>query len=452
MTMSKEMEIVYRNPKILRGYERNARTHSDDQIDQIAASIREFGFNNPILIDDTDTIVAGHGRLAAALKIELYTVPCIVLSHLTDAQRRAYILADNKLALNAGWDAKLLSMELADIAALGVEVSLVGWDEKELAQLLPLLPGDGLTDPDAMPSLPDEPVSKHGDVWILGEHRLLCGDSTESQSWKTILGEDRLEAVWTDPPYNVNYGDKAEALSKRDKGHRNVSKIINDNLPSEQFRIFLAKVYAALFSNSRPGCPVYVAHSETERASFTAEFIAAGFKLASAIIWKKSQLVLGRSDYHFIHEPMLYGWKPGAAHPWFGGRKNVTVQEFAGANGIESAGDRGGYMFQVGDSMVVVRDGAMLEVYPTTVMSEPKPQRSVEHPTMKPVALVERCLINSARPGAIVGDAFGGSGTTLIAAERLGMRARLIEMSPRYCDVIVNRWQEYTGREAELVG
>lgn len=336
------MQVVQRDPKMLRGYDRNARTHSAGQVEQIVSSIREFGFNNPILIDETDTIIAGHGRLAAALKMGLRTIPCIVLGHLTEAQRRAYILADNKIALNSGWDANLLALELADIAKLGQDVSLLGWDEREMAQLMPLRPGDGLTGPDDVPPVPEVPVTKTGDVWALGDHLLLCGDSTEKTSWDTLLKGGLLDVVWTDPPYNVNYDDKVTALSKTDKAQRNKDKILNDNLPAEQFRRFLAKVYSALFSAVRSGCPIYVAHSETERAAFTAEFLAAGFKLSSAIIWKKSQLVIGRSDYHFIHEPILYGWKPGAGHPWFGGRKNVTVQEFSEANGIASAGDGGG--------------------------------------------------------------------------------------------------------------
>lgn len=320
------LKIIPRKPLELRGYERNARTHDEAQINQIVASIREFGFNNPILVDETDTIIAGHGRLAAALRMGLEQVPCIVLAHLSEVQRRAYILADNKIALNAGWDAGLLSLELADLQG-DLDLSVLGFSAGELAELMPLEPGEGLTDPDQVPDGPAEPRVQLGDIWNLGNHRLLCGDCTDSASWLALLAGELLSMVWTDPPYNVNYGDKAKFVSRKDKAHRNTDKILNDHLSARDFRCFLERSFAALFTSSRSGAPVYVAHSETERETFTGSFLGAGFKLSSNLIWKKSSLVLGRSDYQYIHEPILYGWKPGAAHPWYGGRKQTTVLE-----------------------------------------------------------------------------------------------------------------------------
>lgn len=444
------MEIIHRHTADLKGYSRNARTHNESQIEQIAASITEFGFTNPILIDETSTIIAGHGRMAAALRLGLETVPCIVLSHLSDVQRRAYILADNKLALNAGWNQEMLALELSDLSGM-INIDVIGFSEVELAGLLPIDPASGLTDPDAVPPTPADPETQPNDMWLLGQHRLFCGDSQDAAAWSALMAGEQMQAVWTDPPYNVNYGDKAMALSRVDRRHRNVDAILNDNLPQKEFKIFLNRVFSALRSVTAPGCPVYVAHSETERAAFTAAFVEAGFKLSSCLIWKKSQLVLGRSDYQYIHEPILYGWNPGR-HPWFGGRKKTTVLEALSPvfNQIEEV-DGGGYMVKSGDDVLYIKADALIEQWPSSILAVNKPTRSIEHPTMKPVELVERCLANSARPGWIIGDAFGGSGTTLIAAERLGMRARIMEMAPKYCDVIVRRWEQYTGEKAERI-
>lgn len=249
------LQIIHKSPAALRGYERNARTHDDKQIEQIMGSIREFGFNNPILIDETDTIIAGHGRMSAALRLGIESVPCIVLAHLTDAQRRSYILADNKIALNSGWDKKLLEIEMADLAVLDVNLSMLGWSEKELGELLPIEPIDGNTDPDAVPDVPDQPTTKLGDMWILGDHRLICGDSCAPATWDRLLSGEQLAVVWTDPPYNVNYGDKATFISKKDKGNSNRDKILNDHMGRAEFRRFLDAVYAAIFDACAPCTP-----------------------------------------------------------------------------------------------------------------------------------------------------------------------------------------------------
>jgi len=447
------MKIEQLSPLEINGYTANARTHGIDQVAQIAASIREFGFNQPILIDETSTIIAGHGRLAAADILGLSSVPCIRLSHLNENQRRAYIIADNKIAENAGWNKSLLQSELAELAGL-IDVSLLGFSEQELLELLPLEPSGGLTDPDAVPPVPDNPQTIPGDIWLLGRHRLMCGDSTNTRDWMRLCGGTGvLQWFWTDPPYNVNYGDKAKSLNKARKGHRNCDKILNDHMASDEFYRFLSSMFTAVHEMLEPGGVIYVAHSETERANFTLAFENAGFKLSSNIIWRKNQLVLGRSDYQYMHEPILYGWKTGAGHFWCGGRKKTTMVDLANDAGI-SRSDSGNYLLTIGDDVIEIDKGAVVEVTPSSVMSVDKPKRNDVHPTMKPVGLVERCLKCSAKNGAIGGDAFGGSGTTLIAAERLGLSSRVMELAPNYCDVIVRRWIEHTGLQAinEITG
>lgn len=239
------------------------------------------------------------------------------------------------------------------------------------------------------------------------------------------------------------------SLNKVQKGHRNCDKIMNDNMSNEKFLIFLRSMFAAVHSCMAPGAAIYVAHAETERANFTVAFLQSGFKLSTNIIWKKNQLVLGRSDWQYIHEPILYGWKTGAAHHWVGGRKNVTLQEAAEALGATRT-ESGTWLIPSGDDIIEIAADAVVDIHPSTLLSVPKPQRNDVHPTMKPVELVERCLRFSAPPGSVGADAFGGSGATMIAAERLGLRSRLMEMKPQYCDVIVKRWQNYTGKTAIL--
>lgn len=413
-------------------YERNARTHSPEQIEQIAASIREFGFTNPVLIDEQCRVIAGHGRVLAARSLGMATVPTLELAGLTDAQRRALILADNKLALNAGWDLDVLKAELQDLQTESFDLGLLGWSDEELAELFYVEPGDG--DPDDAPGLPEHPVSVDGDVWILGPHRVVCGDSCAVATYEALLGLERVDAIWTDPPYNVAYETKA-------------GKIANDDLSDSDFRQFLVDAFGFMFAVLKPGGACYVCHADTERVNFTAAFQSVGFKLSGVLIWKKDSLVLGRSDYQWMHEPILYGWRPGSKHKWVGGRKNTTVQQLGDSIGFEQQPD-GSWCFRNGDRVVVVEGAASAREVIPSVMDEPKPKRNGEHPTMKPVALIERMLRNSARPGDLVLDPFGGSGSTLIAADRLGMSARLIELSPAYADVIIKRWQTYAGRRA----
>lgn len=423
----------------LQPYERNARTHSPEQIDKIAASILEFGFTNPILVDGAAGIIAGHGRLAAAQKIGMPEVPVIELSHLTDAQRRAYILADNRLAEDAGWDEALLAGELAALQQDGFDLALTGFTDQEIEAALGGA-GDeeevGSGDPDAAPAVPEAPVTVPGDVWILGSHRVMCGDSTSTTAAGRLMAGKLADCLWTDPPYNVAYEGAA-------------GKIQNDDLDENEFADFLRGAFATAFAVMRAGAPAYIAHADTEGVAFRTAFTDCGFKLSGCLIWRKNALVLGRSDYHWQHEPILYGWKIGAAHRWYGERDKTTIQELQDSP-FRQVGDDA-WQFNLGETALIVR-GAGLTVEPVrgSVFFEEKPTRNAEHPTMKPVALIERMLANSARTGDIVLDLFGGSGSTLIAAQRMKMRARLMELDPKFCDVIVRRWQDFAGKKATL--
>jgi DNA modification methylase len=418
-------------------YERNARTHGADQVEQLMRSIKEFGFTNPLLVDEQNRIIAGHGRLQAALALRMEIVPCVVLTGLTDAQRRALILADNKLALNAGWDAALLTAELQDLKLEGFDLTLTGFSLEDLDAMVGDLEPEN--DPDAAPDLPAEPVTNPGDVWVMGPHRLVCGDSTSVDNLDRLTQGALCDVCWTDPPYNVAYETKA-------------GKIANDDLDDKEFRDFLGAAMTAAYTQMKPGASIYVAHADTEGLNFRAAYRAAGFKLSGCLVWAKDSLVLGRSDYQWKHEPILYGWKPGSRHRWYGGRKLTTIIDLDQDSSPFKRRDDGKFEIRIGDAVMVIDGAATVQELVPSVINEPKPKpkRSEGHPTMKPVALIERMLRNSARPGDLVLDLFGGSGSTLIAAERLGMCARLSELDPGYCDVIVKRYEQYTGRKATL--
>ncbi len=394
------LKVEYRAVQSLTPYASNPRTHSPDQVAQIAASIAEFGFTNPILLGSDGVVIAGHGRLAAANQLGLETVPVLVLEHLSPTQRRALVIADNRIAENAGWDEALLRLELDALQADGFDVDLTGFDADALAELMA---GDepeveGQTDEDAVPEVSETPVSQPGDVWLLGPHRLLCGDSTEAGSFERLLQGERADMVFTDPPYNVNYANSA-----KDKMRGKDRAILNDNL-GDGFAGFLLAALAPTVAQCRGG--IYVAMSSSELDVLQTAFRAAGGKWSTFIIWAKNTFTLGRADYQRQYEPILYGWPDGAQRHWCGDR------------------DQG------------------------DVWAIKKPQKNDLHPTMKPVELVERAIRNSSRPGNVVLDPFGGSGTTLIAAEKSGRVARLIELDPKYVDVIVRRWQEFTGKMA----
>ena len=381
-------------------YAKNARTHSPDQVSQIARSIENFGFVNPILVGEDKVIVAGHGRLLAAQELGLQTVPVIVLGHLDEVQRRALVLADNKLAENAGWDEELLKLELQALDDLDFDLDLMGFSTEELDDLLLEEPAGGNTEDDQIPDVQEQPVSKAGDLWILGDHRLLCGSAIESADVERLMGGQLADMVFTDPPYNVDYGNSAKD-KKRGKDRR----IKNDNL-GDEFHSFLK----AAMTNMLAVCKgaIYVCMSSSELDTLQKAFREAGGKWSTFLIWAKNTFTLGRADYQRQYEPILYGWKDGSDHFWCGARDQGDVWFFN------------------------------------------KPACNDLHPTMKPVELVERAIRNSSKTKDIVLDLFGGSGSTLIACEKTGRQARLTELDPKYVDVIVRRWEEYTGQEAYL--
>jgi DNA modification methylase len=401
------LNIEYRPVESLVPYAKNARTHSDEQVAQIAASIREFGWTNPILVDGDRGVIAGHGRLLAARKLELDTVPVIELAHLTPTQKRAYILADNRLAENAGWDKELLSLELADLNLSDFDLNLLGFSDEELADLL-AEPTEGLTEDDEAPELQAVAITKPGDVWLMGKHRLLCGDSCNITDMENLTAGQAVDMWLTDPPYNVAYGAGAAFKNKGDGGARIEKTILNDDMSDENFRQFLRDAFVTAGTVMKAGAVFYIWHSDTEGFNFRGACQDAGWTVRQCLIWKKSSLVMGRQDYQWKHEPCLYGWKDGAGHLWSADRKQTTILEFD------------------------------------------KPSRNDVHPTMKPVALFEYQMLNNTKGGDIVLDSFGGSGTTLIAAEKNGRIARLMELDPKYCDVIIRRWQEFSGGKATL--
>ncbi|MES9843215.1 MAG: site-specific DNA-methyltransferase [Candidatus Sedimenticola sp. 6PFRAG5] len=381
-------------------YARNARTHDEGQVSQIAGSIAEFGFVNPILVGDDNIIIAGHGRLLAAQQLGLEKVPVIVLGHLTEAQRRALVIADNKIAENAGWNEELLQLELAELRDLDFDLDLIGFSDEELDALLESEPEAGLTEDDAVPEIEAQAVSRTGDLWILGEHRLLCGDATSADDMAMLMDSQLADMVFTDPPYNVDYGNSA-----KDKMRGKDRRILNDNL-GEGFYGFLRAALANLLEVTKGAC--YIAMSSSELDTLQQAFRDAGGKWSTFIIWAKNTFTLGRSDYQRQYEPILYGWREGSEHFWCGARDQGDVWFFN------------------------------------------KPAKNDLHPTMKPVELVERAVRNSSKSRDIILDPFGGSGSTLIACEKSGRQARLIELDPKYVDVIIRRWQEYTGEDAVL--
>jgi DNA modification methylase len=380
-------------------YARNARTHSEEQVAQIAASIVEFGFTNPILAGSDGIIVAGHGRLTAAQKLGLEVVPVVVLDHLTPTQRRALIIADNRIAENAGWDDAMLRVELDALRDDDFDLSLTGFDTDALADLFEGDEGDtGQTGDDEVPESQDAVISRPGDVWLLGGHRVLCGDATNANSYEVLLQGNEVDMTVTDPPYNVNYANSA-----KDKMRGKDRAILNDNL-GDGFYDFLLAALTPIMANCTGA--VYVAMSSSELDVLQAAFREAGGKWSTFIIWAKNTFTMGRSDYQRQYEPILYGWPEGGKHHWCGDRDQSDVWQIK------------------------------------------KPHKNDLHPTMKPVELVERAIRNSSKPGDVVLDPFGGSGTTLIAAEKSGRMARLMELDPKYVDVIVRRWQDWTGKHA----
>lgn len=376
-------------------YQNNARTHSPAQINKLRSSLREFGFINPVIIDRDYGVIAGHGRILAAKEEGITEVPCVFADHLTEAQKKAYIIADNRMAMDAGWDEELLRVEIEALRAENFDPLLTGFDEKELSKLF----DDGLDakedDFDVEAELQKPTFSKPGDVWTLGRHRLVCGDSTKAETYETLLGDTKANLIITDPPYNVNYEGSA-------------GKIKNDNMASEKFYQFLLDAFSCMEKVLADDGSIYVFHADTEGLNFRRAFADAGFYLSGCCIWKKQSLVLGRSPYQWQHEPVLYGWKKKGKHQWYTGRKESTIWEFD------------------------------------------KPKKNGDHPTMKPIPLLAYPIMNSSMSNAVVLDPFGGSGSTLIACEQTDRICRTIELDEKFCDVIVRRYIEQVGSEENV--
>lgn len=372
-------------------YVNNARTHNAQQITKLRSSLREFGFINPVIIDREYNVIAGHGRILAAKEEGIEEVPCVFVDYLTPAQKKAYILADNRMAMDAGWDEDLLRVEIEALQAESFDVGLTGFDEKDIAELFAGEDGDAQDDDfDVNEELQKPPVSKSGDVWLLGNHRLICGDSTKEETYAVLMDGKKANLVVTDPPYNVNYEGSA-------------GKIQNDNMENDKFYQFLFDAFQNMEKAMTDDASIYVFHADTEGLNFRKAFSDAGFYLSGTCIWKKQSLVLGRSPYQWKHEPCLYGWKKKGRHQWYSDRKQTTIWEFD------------------------------------------KPKKNGDHPTMKPIPLIAYPIKNSSMSNCIILDPFGGSGSTLIACEQLGRICHTIELDEKYCDVIVKRYIEQVG-------
>ncbi|MDD5599122.1 MAG: DNA modification methylase [Victivallaceae bacterium] len=390
------MEIIQMKIADVIPYERNPRIN-DSAVEAVAESIKEFGWRAPIVVDENNVIICGHTRLLSAQHLGLETVPVHVAKGLSPEQVKAYRIADNKTGEIAEWDFDLLSLELADLQQADFDLSLLGFDADELDKLLN---GDdtvveGMTDPDEVPEPPEEPVSKRGEIYQLGAHKLMCGDSTDNVNVEALMQGNEAHLLLQDPPYNVAYeGGTAEHLT-----------IQNDNMDDAAFFNFLTDAFKCAVEVMTPGASFYIFHADSEGYNFRGACQAAGLQVRQCLVWKKDSLVLGRQDYQWEHEPILYGWKDGAAHNWYSDRKQTTVLEF----------DR--------------------------------PKRSELHPTTKPVEILVYLIKNSSQRGELVADFFGGSGSTLIAAEQTGRKAYLMELDEKYCDVIRRRWAEFVHGE-----
>lgn len=397
------MQITEVKVEALIPYAKNSRTHDDAQVAQIAASIKEFGWTNPILVDGDKGIIAGHGRLMAARKLGMTQVPVIELKGMTEAQKKAYVIADNKLAMNAGWDNDFLTLELKDLEAEGFDLSLTGFDDKELDALLNVIEGtEGLTDEDDVPEVPEEPKTNLGDIYILGNHRLMCGDSTSIDAVEKLMGGDKADMVFTDPPYGVDY--QGGHNQKKRKG------IENDALEGQDLTDLFADSLLCATMVSHDHSAFYIWFANGKAVETFASFSKLPLKVRAVICWYKVKSGLGAFMAQYIpnYEPCIYAHKDGCSPQWFGPSDEKTVWELK------------------------------------------KESVNEFHPTQKPIGLPERAMTNSSKSGDKVLDLFGGSGSTLIAAEKLGRKARLMELDPKYCDVIVKRWEDFTGKKAIL--
>ncbi|MFU0530823.1 site-specific DNA-methyltransferase [Gardnerella vaginalis] len=390
--MEKEMQYYLADVSELIPYVRNARTHSEAQVSQIAASIREFGFLSPILVAEDNTILAGHGRLAAALKLGLKKVPCVKENHLTETQKRAYIIADNKLSLNAGWDSELLAVELSELEGADFNLDLLGFDEAELSGIFDADKDVNEDDFDVEKELEEPCFSKTGDVWMLGKHRIICGDSTDSSTFEKLLGETKVNLVCTDAPYFVNLENAS-------------GKIKNDDLSDKEGYEFLMKVFTNFKNSMAADASIYEFYATMKARVFYDAFEDAGFKVAAGLIWKKPRAPLMRTDWKFNMEPIIYGWRKDGKHKWYGDQKQTAVFEF---DGIKNSKEEG-----------------------------------CGHPSSKPVPLIAYLIKQSTQTNSLVLDGFLGSASTLIACEQIGRVCFGVELEPKFIDVAVKRYMKF---------
>lgn len=384
------MQIINKNISDLHPYKNNPRKN-DHAVDAVANSIKEFGFKVPVVIDKNGEIIAGHTRYKEAKKLEIKEIPCIIAEDLTEEQIKAFRIADNKVGELADWDFEMLNVELGEIS--NIDMTEFGFDfgtieeEKEVVE------------DDYEVKIDEKAKSKHGEIYKLGRHRLMCGDSTKIEEVKKLMEEAKADILLTDPPYNVDYEGKT----------KDSLKIKNDKMEDEKFREFLKNAFEAADSVMREGAAFYIWHADSEGYNFRGACHDIGWKVRQCLIWNKNAMVMGRQDYQWKHEPCLYGWKEGAGHLWAGDRKQTTVLEFD------------------------------------------KPNKSEIHPTMKPIKLFDYLIKNSTKENDIVLDLFGGSGTTIMACEQNGRSCYMMEYDPKYVDVIIKRWEDYTGNKAELI-
>lgn len=393
-----ESSLIYINVNDLIPYVNNARMHSPEQIKLIQSSLREFGFINPVIIDKDNGIIAGHGRVIAAKKEGFKKVPCVRVEHLTEAQKKAYILADNRLAELSDWDEEMLKIEIEELDGLDFDVDLLGFDLSDFVFDTEEVSSNVIEDDYEEPVLKTA-KSKLGDIYQLGDHRLMCGDSTNVDNVRTLMNGALADLLITDPPYNVDYhGRTAENLT-----------IKNDSMEDAQFRAFLTAAFNCADSVMKPGAVFYIWHADSEGFNFRAACKESEWTVRQCLIWKKSTFVLGRQDYQWQHEPCLYGWKDGAGHLWASDRKQTTILEFE------------------------------------------KPKKNDIHPTMKPVKLFDYQICNNTKEKDVVLDLFGGSGTSIIACEQNNRICYMMEFDPCYVDVIINRWEKFSGKKAVLL-
>lgn len=419
-------------------------TPADPEYQNIKRSIQEFGYADPIVINADGTIIKGHQRRTVMMDMGYTEAPVIVLDIKDKSKEKALNIALNKIT--GKWDNAILKDLLLELDLEGYDFSVTGYQRTDLEDLIQLvdIPAEATDDnfdPDAAAADVSEPITKRGNIWQLGRHRLMCGDSTDESDVASLMGGDKLDLMVTDPPYNVAYGAKTEFLSGTGIGHSH-KDIANDDMDEASFYSFILDFYENAVAAMRPGAAIYVFHSDAHGLTFRQAFHDAGLKLSECLVWEKNTFVLGRNDYQWRHEPILYGWKEGAAHYFINDRSQDTVlldeiPEFKNMKKQELLAFIEKIFKDYNDQ--------------TTVLYENKPARNSEHPTMKPIPLIGRLINNSSKPGWLVGDFFGGSGSTLMAAEQLGRSAYLMEYDERYCDVIIQRWEQYTGQKAVLL-